>query len=185
MLRQRLEQRNLGAQYLCPALPASPCAAAQSVLELTQWVPTDELAIIGSSLGGYYASWIAEKLGCRAVLLNPAINPAADLQAHIGRQSVYFSAEEIDFRPEYIDELRNLVTVVTRPERYLLIAATGDTVIDYRSMVSKYHGAHQHVVDGSNHELSDFEMYIDEVLLFCGVGAENGADRSKSGTRVE
>ena len=66
------------------------------------------LALIGSSLGGYYATWVAERLGCRAVLLNPAIDPARDLQAHIGRQSVFFSDDEIDFRPEYIDELRAL-----------------------------------------------------------------------------
>jgi len=181
MVRQRMEQRNLGDQYLCPALPASPSAAVQSVLALTQCVPASELAIIGSSLGGYYATWIAEKLHCRAVLLNPAIDPAADLQAHIGRQPVYFSAEQIDFRPEYIDELRELSTVVTRPERYFLIAATGDTVIDYRTMIEKYRGARQRVIEGSNHELSDFEMYIEEVFSFCGVGApRRGSSQSNS-----
>lgn len=172
MLREQLEQRDLGDQYRCPTLPASPSAAVQIVLELTQRIPASELSVIGSSLGGYYATWIAEKLDCRAVLLNPAIDPAADLQAHIGRQPIYFSAEQIDFRPEYIDELRDLVTMVTRPERYLLIAATGDTVIDYRAMIEKYRGARQRVIEGSNHELSDFEMYIDEVLSFCGVGAQ-------------
>jgi len=168
LLRRHLELRNLENQYLCPALPASPRAAAEMVLELTQGVPAGALAVIGSSLGGYYATWIAETLGCRAVLLNPAIDPAADLQAHVGRQPIYFSAEHIDFRPEYIEELRNLVTSVTQPERYFLIAATGYAVIDYRTMIAKYRGARQRLIDGSNHELSDFETYIDEVLAFCG-----------------
>lgn len=154
-------------QYRCPALPASPSAAARMALDLAQAAAADQLAVIGSSLGGYYATWLAERVGCRAVLLNPAIDPAHDLQAHIGRQPVYFSEDQIDFRPEYIAELRDLAAPVTRPGRYLLVAATGDAVIDYRTMVAKYSGVTQRVIEGSSHELADFELYVDEVLAFC------------------
>jgi predicted esterase YcpF (UPF0227 family) len=168
MLREHLRQRNLEDQYLCPALPASPRKAAQLALDLAQTALLEQLALVGSSLGGYYATWIAERLGCRAVLLNPAIDPARDLQAHIGRQPVFFSDTEIDFRPEYVGELRELDVPVTTPARYFLIAATGDTVIDYRTMVAKYHGARHCVIEGGNHELSDFAQYVDEVISFCG-----------------
>lgn len=167
MIAQRLQQRGEADRYRCPALPASPRAASQLAFDLAKVTPVHQLALIGSSLGGYYATWLAERLGCRAVLLNPATDPAHDLQAHIGRQAVFFSEDEINFRPEYIEELRELDTWVTRPERYFLIAATGDTVIDYRKMVAKYSGARQHVIDGSNHELSDFDQYLDDVLAFC------------------
>ena len=169
MLRDRLLQRGLADQYVCPALPASPRIASQLALYAAKAQPPDRVALIGSSLGGYYATWVAEKLGCRAVLLNPAIDPARDLQGHIGRQSVFFSDDEIDFRLEYIDHLRALEVPVTRPERYFLLAATGDTVIDYRFMVAKYQGARQRVIEGTNHELSDFAQYVDEVLAFCGI----------------
>lgn len=169
MLRERLQQRGLADQLMCPALPASPRIAAQLALYAARAKPADRVALIGSSLGGYYATWVAEQLGCRAALLNPAINPARDLEAHIGRQPVFFSDAEIDFRPEYIDELRDLDAPVTKPERYFLVAATGDTVIDYRMMVAKYQGARQRVIEGSNHELSDFAQYVDEVLSFCGI----------------
>lgn len=171
LLAQRLQQLGRIDQYFCPALPASPLAAAQLALELAR-AAYDRLAVIGSSLGGYYATWIAEQIGCRAVLLNPAIDPARDLQAHIGRQAIFFSEDEIDFRPEYIQELRELGTPVTKPERYFLIAATGDAVIDYRTMVAKYDGARQFVIAGSDHELSDFALYMDDVLAFCGVTQE-------------
>ena len=173
MLREHLQQRGLADQFVCPALPASPRTAAQLALYAARSAPPERVALIGSSLGGYYATWVAEKLGCRAALLNPAVDPARDLQAHIGRQPVFFSDEEIDFRPEYIDELRILETGVTNPERYFLIAATGDTVINYRMMVAKYYGARQKVIESSDHELSDFAQYIDEVLFFCGI--EQGA----------
>lgn len=169
LLREHLQRLGLAEHYVCPALPASPRAASQLALDAARATPSDRVALIGSSLGGYYATWVAESLGCRAVLLNPAIQPARDLQAHIGRQPVYFSDDEIDFRPEYIDELRQLDARVTQPDRYFLIAATGDPVIDYRTMVAKYEGARQTVIEGSDHELSDFARYVDEVLSFCGI----------------
>lgn len=169
MLRDRIAALGREADFCCPALPASPRAAAGIALATAQGTPARDLALIGSSLGGYYATWIAERVGCRAALLNPAIDPARDLEAHVGRQPVFFSDEEIDFRPEFLAELRALETPVTRPERYFLLAATGDSVIDYRTMVAKYAGARQHVIAGSNHELTDFASYIDEVLAFCGM----------------
>ena len=167
MLRERLAAFGREAEFRCPALPASPRAAAEIALAAAEGTPADELALIGSSLGGYYATWLAERLGCRAVLLNPAIDPARDLEPHVGRQPVYFSDDEIDFRPQFLAELRALETPVTRPERYFLLAATGDSVIDYRTMVARYAGARLHVIEGSNHELTDFASYIDVVLAFC------------------
>jgi predicted esterase YcpF (UPF0227 family) len=170
-LRERLRALGREADYRCPALPVSPRSAADVALAEVAGVEPSALALIGSSLGGYYATWLAERIGCRAVLLNPAIAPADDLAAHLGRQPVYFSGEQIDFRPEHLDELRALDTpAITRPERYFLVAATGDALIDYRTMTAKYRGARQRVIQGSNHELSDFAACIDEVLAFCGVG---------------
>lgn len=165
-----MRARGLEGDYLCPQLPASPRAAAEIALVAAQLEPSEQLALIGSSLGGYYATWVAERLGCRAVLLNPAIRPYDDLKAHLGRQSVFYSNASIDMKPEYLDELLALeVPRITRPERYFLIAATGDQVIDWRTMVERYPGCRQHVIEGSDHELSDFAQYADDVLAFCGV----------------
>jgi predicted esterase YcpF (UPF0227 family) len=172
MLRERMRSLGREDEYACPALPESPRAAAELALVLASSVPPSSVALIGSSLGGYYATWLAERLGCRAVLLNPAIAPARDLEAHLGRQPVYFSTDEIDFRAEHLLELREIDTpVISRPERYFLLAATGDTLIDYRTMTSKYAGARRRVITGSNHELSDFDLYMDEVLDFCGISS--------------
>lgn len=172
MLRERLRSLGREDDYVCPALPVSPRAASGLALELAGRAAGGAVALIGSSLGGYYATWVAERLGCRAVLLNPAIDPARDLEAHLGRQPVFFSDEEIEFRPEHLRELRQIDTpAITRPERYFLVAATGDALIDYRTMTAKYSGARQRVIEGSDHELSDFAAYMDEVLAFCGIDA--------------
>jgi uncharacterized protein len=168
MLREAMAARGRVDEYLCPALPASPSRAIEETGRLVQGIAPERLALIGSSLGGYYATWLAEQLGCRAVLLNPAIRPQDDLAKHLGVQPVYFSEASIDFRREYLAELEAIDTpAITRPERYLLIAATGDAVIDYRAMRRKYAGALQVVVEGSDHELSDFADYMDDVLEFC------------------
>ena len=172
MLRERMRALGREDDYVCPALPTSPRAAADLALGLASGLPPSSVTLIGSSLGGYYATWLAEQLGCRAVLLNPAIAPARDLEGHLGRQPVYFSADEIDFRPEHLRELQEIDTpVISRPERYFLVAATGDALIDYRTMTGKYAGARQRVITGSNHELSDFGLYMDEVLDFCGISS--------------
>jgi hypothetical protein len=156
--------------FLCPQLPASPRAAARLIEATARLEEPATLSLIGSSLGGYYATWLAEQIGCRAVLLNPAVSPYDDLRQHLGTQPVFFSAQTIEVRPEFMDELRALDTpVITGPERYLLIAATGDEVIDWHTMVAKYAGCRQRIVEGSDHQLGDFAAYLGEVLAFCGV----------------
>lgn len=164
----RMKEMGRAAELLCPQLPASPKAAMALALTLVERYQPHELAIVGSSLGGYYATWLAERLGCRAVLLNPAIVPLQDLEQHVGASTEYHSDQPFEFKREYIDELRALtVERITRPERYFLIAATGDEVLDYRDMVRHYALAEQRVIDGSDHAISEFPQYVDEVLAFC------------------
>jgi predicted esterase YcpF (UPF0227 family) len=115
---------------------------------------------------------MAERLGCRAVLLNPAVTPLRDLEKYVGVSTDYHTGQPFDFRPEYIAELGTLaVAAITRPERYFLIAATGDEVLDYRTMTAHYAGARQHVIDGSDHAISEFADYLAPVLAFCGIDA--------------
>lgn len=172
LMGERLAALGRGAEYLCPQLPASPKLAMELALSLLDGMSAQQLAgeltVIGSSLGGYYATWLAERLGCRAVLLNPAIVPRQDLQKHVGVTTQFHSDAPFEFKPEYIDELRALdVARITRPGRYYLIAATGDEVLDYRDMVAHYQGARQLVIQGSDHGISEFADYIDSVLEFC------------------
>ena len=172
LVGERMAALGMANQLVSPQLPASPTAAMELALSLIEGVPANELSIVGSSLGGYYATWLAERVGCRAVLLNPAIVPLQDLDQHVGVTTQYHSDEPFEFKREYIDELRALaVDRITHPERYFLIAATGDEVLDYRDMVAHYAGARQHVIDGSDHAISEFPDYLDAVLAFCGVEA--------------
>lgn len=170
---ERMAQLGRGAEFLAPQLPASPKQAMELAFGLVRDVPAAELAIVGSSLGGYYATWMAEQLGCRAVLLNPATAPLKDLEKHVGVTTEYHSDKPFEFKREYIEELRALaVPRISRPERYFLIAATGDEVLDYRDMLTHYAGARQHLIAGSDHGITEYADYLTDVLAFCGIDAQ-------------
>jgi len=170
---ERMAQLGRSAEFICPQLPASPKLAIELALKLVDGIPPEELTIIGSSLGGFYATWLVEKLGCRAVVLNPAVVAALDLEKHVGVTTAYHSNERFEFKREYIDELFALETVAPlRLERYFLIACTGDEVLDYRQMLVHYAGAKRKVVEGSDHAISEYADYLDEVLEFCGITGE-------------
>jgi len=171
VVHKRMADAGRAHELICPQLPASPQAAMELVLTLAERYANkgpDQIAIIGSSLGGFYATWLAERFGCRAALVNPAVDPLKDLDKHVGTTTAWHSDEPFEFKRDYIDELAALkVDKITRPERYFLLAATGDEVLDYRDMVAHYAGARQHVIQGSDHAISEFEQYVDEVLAFC------------------
>lgn len=176
LIGERLHALGLEQDYLCPQLPASPRQAMDLVLNLLSQQTPQPLTIIGSSLGGYYATWLAEQTGCRAVLLNPAVTPPRDLEQYIGVSTAYHSAAPFEFKREYIEELHALaVPCITRPERYFLLAATGDEVLDWQEMVAHYPQSRQRIIAGSDHGLTDFDHYIDEVLQFCGVAGGTSA----------
>jgi predicted esterase YcpF (UPF0227 family) len=170
LLGERMQAMGKGDQYICPQLPASPQEAIDLSLSLVASYPSDEIHVVGSSLGGFYATHLAERLDCRAVLLNPAVKFFRDLEKYVGVTTRFHTDEPFEFKQEYIDELRALaVERITAPERYFLMAATGDEVLDWREMVSHYPGARHHIIEGSDHGISEFADYADEVLAFCGV----------------
>ncbi len=173
LIGQRLQMLGRDAEYRCPQLPASPRQAIRLAQELVRDCPPSQLTLIGSSLGGYYATWLAEQFGCRAVLLNPAVAAPHDLEQYVGVTSTWHSGQPFEFRHEYIQELKALaVSRISKPQRYFLLAATGDEVLDWRQMVTHYAGAQQLVINGSDHGISDFERYLDQVLQFCGIAAQ-------------
>lgn len=168
VVKARMAALGRASELICPQLPASPQEAMALALSLVENV--EHLAVIGSSLGGFYATCLAEKRGCKAVLVNPAVDPLKNLARHVGVTTAWHSDAPFEFRQEYIAELADLkIDRITDPARYFLLAATGDEVLDYRDMTAHYAGSRQHVIDGGDHAVSDFERYVDAVLAFCGV----------------
>ncbi len=157
--------------WLCPQLPPSPLDAIDQVLAAIADWPRDRMAVIGSSLGGFYATVVAERTGCRAVLLNPAVEPARDLAVHIGEQKAWHGDDRFYFHAEFIDELNLLAPParLARPERYFAVIAKGDEVLSWREMCARYAGCRIRLIEGSDHALSDFEAHLPSLLDFLGL----------------
>ncbi len=169
------DQAGLSSHLWVPDLPASPAQALalieQHLDARLQSQPHLSLTFIGSSLGGYYATVLAElHTQASVVLLNPAIKPYDDLQDQIGKKKVYFSDEEIEFVPAYLGDLKAMEqTRLTDPQRYFLVAARDDEVLNCDTMLARYRGAHQLHLLGSDHALSDFDEILPFVKLAVGL----------------
>jgi predicted esterase YcpF (UPF0227 family) len=125
------------------------------------------LSFMGSSLGGYYATYLAELFPSKISLLNPAIEPARDLEKYIGEQKSWHQDEVFHFLPEYIEELQEIyVQKITQAERYFLLAAKGDEVLDWHEMVAKYPNTHQLILEGGDHAISDYPNYLNQLMEF-------------------
>lgn len=168
VLRERLEALDRGGEFLCPALPHLPSEAVRVLERAVAGTAPEALTLLGSSLGGFYATWLAEQTGCRAVLVNPAVRPWELFAGYLGPQTNLYTGDEYLLTPRHIEEARALeVEPVTRPERYLLLAGTADEVLDYRLAVEKYRGAIQVVAQGGDHGFSAFAGYLDLILDFA------------------
>jgi predicted esterase YcpF (UPF0227 family) len=162
LLKQRLEALGRGAEFVAPALPVSPARAAALLDGLARRHPG--AGLVGSSLGGYYATWLAEKHGLNAVLLNPAVRPYDLLKDHVGPQKNLYTGECYELTGRDVNELRALEVGTVTPSRYLLIVATGDEVLDHRAALERYRGCRSIVIEGGDHGMSGFADCLDPVL---------------------
>jgi predicted esterase YcpF (UPF0227 family) len=175
LLAQALRERGLEHEWIAPQLPASPRRAIELANYLIEQAketrgldPEKDLTVMGSSLGGYYATCLAEHWKARAIVLNPVVHAARDLATQVGEHTMYHSNDPFVFLPEYVDELAEMaVGRPAHPERYYLLAARGDEVLDWQEMTDWFSGSKGRLLEGSDHGLSDFEQWLPEVLAFA------------------
>lgn len=157
---------NLG--FVVPKLDDRPARAIAQVAAACEAVPVEDLTLVGSSLGGFYATVMAERLGCRAALLNPAVHPYQHFERYLGPQRNMYTGEEFVLTQEHVGELRAMDPgAITRPGRYWLFVETGDVVLDYRDAVAFYDGALQNVVRGGDHTLASFPEHVPELVAWA------------------
>ena len=169
LLHGEMTRLGLANAYRCPALPPQPLAAIATIEAEIAQSGDEHITLVGSSLGGFYATHLAEKHGLRAVLLNPAVRPQMDLEAYIGLQRNLYTGATYELTREHVAQWRALDVARVDARRYLLIVETGDEVLDYRLAVDKYAGADQIVVDGGDHSLRSFPCHIRAILRFAGL----------------
>ena len=168
-LRAVMAARGIEDSFDCPQLPVSPQAAVTLAEGIIAASP-GPVTLVGSSLGGTYATYLGEKHRLKAVLVNPAVAAHLSLADYVGRQTNLFTGESFEFTDAHIDELKALeIPRLAEPERTWLMVETGDEVLDYRQAVKKYAGARQTVLAGGDHSFTRWEDYLDDILEFAGL----------------
>lgn len=167
VLQRYMAERGLAEQFACPTLPPS-AGDAIGVAERVRRAQGGPVCYVGSSLGGFYATYLVEKHRDKAVLINPAIDPHAGLRAYLGAQSNLHTGEPYELTEAHLEEWRRLYVPDITAERYLLLVETGDEVLDYRRALERYAGAEHVVVQGGDHSLQSFPEHLARVLSFAG-----------------
>lgn len=161
--------RGLAAQCSCPALPTLASDAIGVVEALMARHPGERWCFVGSSLGGYYATYLAETHDAAAVLVNPAITPHVGLRAYLGEQRNLHTGQAYQLTEAHLEDWRRLWVPRVTASRYLLIVETGDEVLDYRQALDRYQGAEQRVFEGGDHSLQSFPQHLPRILAFAGL----------------
>jgi predicted esterase YcpF (UPF0227 family) len=165
LLGRYLAERGLAERYACPALPPRATEALARIEPLL----APGVCLVGSSLGGYYATWLAEKHDLKAVLINPAIDPHVGLRAYLGVQQNLYTGERYELSEAHLREWQAIYAPRIAPSRYLLLVETGDEVLDYRRALERYAGCEQVVVQGGDHSLQSFPQHLPRLLRFAGL----------------
>ena len=156
-----------GIEYHVPHLPYDPDKGIQILKEAVERCLPDPVLLIGSSMGGFYGTYIAEKYDLPLVLINPAVKPYELLKDYLGENENIYTGEKYTFTEDHIQTLKNLdVEQITKPERYYLLTQTADEVLDYQQGVNKYQGAKQKVQQGGSHGFDGFENEIADIMQF-------------------
>jgi predicted esterase YcpF (UPF0227 family) len=167
VLKRHMQAHGLGDQYCCPALPHLPQRAIAVIEAEIARHAGDSVTLIGSSLGGFYATCIAERHGLRAVLINPAVHPHRGLREFLGVQQNLFTREQYELTEAHLRQMEELYQPNIDAQRYLLLVETLDEVLDYREAVKKYDGSRQIVIEGGDHSLKSFPEHIPLILEFA------------------
>lgn len=167
-LGEEMAARGWAERFFCPALspvPEQAIAQAEAIIAASP----HRLTLVGSSLGGYYSTHLAEKHDLRAALINPAVVAPLSLEKYLGVQHNLYTGQAFEFTREHIAQLRALECAAITPERYLLMVETGDETLDYRDAVARYAGSRQIVLPGGDHSFTRFPEMIPQLLEFCGL----------------
>lgn len=171
LMARFMAERGLAAHYACPALPPLAGDAVEAVEALMAQRPGAPLCFVGSSLGGFYATYLAEKHDARAVLINPATHPHVGLRLYLGEQKNLHTGEPYQLTEAHLLDWQRLWAPHITPSRYLLLVESGDEVLDYRKALARYRGAEQVLIQGGDHSLQSFPQHLPRILEFAGLAA--------------
>lgn len=161
------EQRSMADAITVPLMLDGPAATIEQLEAIVADLPTQKLGLMGSSLGGYYATYLAEKFNLPAVLINPAVQPFELWEEHLGEHRNYYVDHIHQVTREHIDELRALYcSPLRRAENFMVLLQTGDEVLDYRLAAEKFANSRVEIQQGGDHSFQNFDAELPVIFDF-------------------
>lgn len=166
-LKQWLTQQRRAHEWLCPDLPIDPRAAMQLLRDNIERAP-QPLTLIGSSLGGFYATALAERYQLKTIVINPAVHAGKILRDRIGNHQAWHSNQTLNFTQQHVDALNAIdVGTITQPDNFFLLLEKGDETLDYRQALNLYRDCNQLIFNGGDHSFSRFQQVLSLIDSFA------------------
>tara|TARA_R110000868_G_scaffold269680_2_gene529037 strand:+ start:22527 stop:23135 length:609 start_codon:yes stop_codon:yes gene_type:complete len=162
-------RQGLESALRLPELPFAPADAITLAADQLQQLQQryERVCVIGSSLGGFYATWLAEAYRVPAVLVNPAVQPHKLFRHYVGPNRHYYSGQSFELTDIHLDQLAALdVTSVARPEDLLVLLQTADETLDYRHAAQLYRHCPGWSQAGGTHSFEGYGQFLPRIMAF-------------------
>lgn len=169
-LRDWLDRKGLPVELVVPELGFSPEEAIARVARDIEAAADRPCGLMGSSLGGYYATVLGARYNLRSVLINPAVAPYRLLRSYIGVQENLYTGERFEVEEAHMDQLQAMDPGdLSDPARFLVCLQTGDETLDYREAVSRYQHSPKWIRPGGDHRFQDFPRILPAAFAFLSL----------------
>jgi hypothetical protein len=152
--------------FHCPALETSPELAIAQLEAIILSQPSQRWYLMGSSLGGYFASYLSEKFKLLALLVNPAVRPFDLFNDYLGEQRNPYTEQVYQVTKAHLQQLKSLYCQKISEKQYMVMVQTGDEVLDYQQAVDKYYNSQLIIQSGGDHSFVDYRQMLPTIMKF-------------------
>ena len=150
--------------FMAPSLSCVPDLAMQTLEELMEIC--GDVKLIGSSLGGYYATYLSEKYHLPVALINPAVRSYETLSRMLGQAPNFYDGSHFEWKASHLEMLKKYESDIAEQSKVMLLVQKGDEILDYREAVSKFPDATSIIEEGGDHSFAGIERYFDDINAF-------------------